>query len=62
MDTASPYYGQVRLLTRILPLVAVENSAGEMQVEHQQPDDHDRRILRYFAGAGAFRGSSAGVT
>lgn len=24
MDTASPYYGQVRLLTRILPLVAVE--------------------------------------
>lgn len=26
MDTASPYYGQVRLLTRILPLVAVEKS------------------------------------
>lgn len=26
MDTASPYYGQVRLLTRILPLVAAERS------------------------------------
>ena len=26
MDTASPYYGQVRLLTRVLPLVAVEKS------------------------------------
>ncbi|RWM18563.1 nucleotidyl transferase AbiEii/AbiGii toxin family protein [Mesorhizobium sp.] len=26
MDTTSPYYGQVRLLTRILPLVAVEKS------------------------------------
>lgn len=23
MDTASPYYGQVRLLIRVLPLVAV---------------------------------------
>ncbi|RVD40098.1 nucleotidyl transferase AbiEii/AbiGii toxin family protein [Mesorhizobium sp. M4A.F.Ca.ET.020.02.1.1] len=26
MDSTSPYYGQVRLLTRILPLVAVEKS------------------------------------